>query len=114
MNLCNNPVMDTTKNKRKLWDCLLETNGFKEGVDLETSQSLFESILISINKTEGSLQEKNNLFLEEFKKQIQLSEYEERLKKNQERYNTIPPPLQELAEIKEMLQLIMAKLNSIS
>ena len=106
--------MDTVQNKRKLWDQLIETNGFKEGVDVETSKQLFETILLAIHKSEGSLLEKNELFLYEFKKQIQLSEYEERLKKNQDRYNTIPPPLKELAEIKELLYLIMAKLDHIS
>jgi hypothetical protein len=106
--------MDTVQNKRKLWDHLVQTNGFKEGVDIETSKLLFEAILLSIHKREGSLSEKNELFLYEFKKQIQLSEYEERLKKNQDRYNTIPPPLQELSEIKELLYIIMAKLDKIS
>jgi hypothetical protein len=106
--------MDTVQNKRKLWDQLVETNGFKEGVDIETSKLLFESILLSIHKGDGSLHEKNELFLYEFKKQLQLSEYEERLKKNQDRYKTIPPPLKELAEIKELLYIIMAKLDNIS
>jgi len=106
--------MNTVYNKGQLWDYLVEKNVFKEGVDIETSQSLFESILDSINKKDGTVQEKNKLFLEEFKKQIQLSEYEERLKKNQDRYNTMPPPLKELTEIKELLHLILAKLDSIS
>jgi hypothetical protein len=106
--------MNTIQNKGKLWDCLVETNVFKEGVDIEMSKSLFELVLSSINKREGTLHEKNKLFLEEFKKQIQLSEYEERLKKNQDRYNTMPPPLKELSEIKELLHLVLTKLDSIS
>lgn len=116
--------MNTVENKSLLWDTLVQTKGFKEGIDFDKTQALFESIVVEINVISASIPEKNNLFLEEFKRRIQYLEdpesiqyrkiaFEERLKQNQERYSTMPPPVKELEEIKQLLHLILTKLNSI-
>ena len=103
--------MDSLENKRFLWDTLVEQHLFKEEVSVDKSQDIFETLIKEINKLEGSLDEKNKQFLDQWVKQLETASLvarsawlEERM--NQKQYK-VPPTAGELAEIKQLLYRIL-------
>ena len=42
--------MNTNENKQLLWQLLLDSNGFKEGVSIEKTQQVFEIVIEEIDK----------------------------------------------------------------
>jgi hypothetical protein len=115
--------MNTNENKQLLWQLLLDSNGFKEGVSIEKTQLLFETIIGEVDQLPISLTEKNKKCLEEFIQRIQKQDtdlvkyreelFEERVKQNQEKYKARSPPMKDLTEIKQLLYLILDKIDNL-
>jgi len=94
-----------------LWDILVQQQWFKEDVTVEKTQALFETLIHEVNKEEGTLEEKNKHFLDEWIKQLESASLvarcawlEERM--NQKQYKQ-PPTMSELTEIKQLLYRIL-------
>jgi hypothetical protein len=103
------------ENKRLLWDTLIQQDLFKEEVSLEKTQALFETILKELDHYEGTVEEKNILFLDQWTKQLETASIvarsdwlEERM--NKKRYKH-PPTANELTEIKQLLYRILELLE---
>ena len=116
--------MNTLKNKEFLWDLLVDSNSFKEGVTISKSQEIFETLLQEIDAGDESLLEKNKQFLKKYMDQMNAIEisaeelvkyreslFEERIRQNQERYK-IPPVQKDLTEVKQLLYRILELLES--
>lgn len=103
--------MDSLDNKRLLWDTLIEQNLFKEEVSVDKTQALFETLVKEITPLEGTLDEKNRLFLEQWQKQLDSAALVARSAWLEERMNQkqfkVPPTAGELAEIKQLLYRIL-------
>lgn len=111
--------MNTDDNKSVLWTLLYDLNAFKKEVGLEKNQELFETVISEIDQLDLSLQDKNNKVIDEFIVRInkidsmqRAERFEERLKQNQERYNTHPPN-NELIEIKQLLYAVIDKIDAL-
>ena len=103
--------MDSLENKHFLWNTLVEQHLFKEEVSVDKTQVLFESLIKEINTQEGTIDEKNKYFLDQWVKQIEGASIvarsawlEERMNKKQFK---VPPTAGELAEIKQLLYRIL-------
>jgi hypothetical protein len=116
--------MNTIENKGFLWDLLVENKGFKDGVSIQTAQTMFESLLRDIDSSEEPLIEKNKFFLKQYTEQMNSIEispeelikyreslFEERVRQNQERYK-IPPAQKDLTEVKQLLYRIIELLDN--
>ena len=103
--------MDSLENKRFLWDTLVEQHLFKVEVSVDKSQDIFETLIKEINKLEGSLDEKNKQFLDQWVKQLETASLVARSSWLEERMNQkqfkVPPTAGELAEIKQLLYRIL-------
>jgi len=106
--------MNTIENKRMLWDTLIEKDLFKKEVSVEKTQTLFETLLNELNQQDGTIEEKNKHFLEQWVKQIEGASIvaksawlEERMN---QKYKT-PPTQSELSEIKQLLYRILELLE---
>jgi hypothetical protein len=107
--------MNTMENKRLLWDTLIQQDLFKEEVSVEKTQALFETILKELDNYEGTIEEKNKLFLDQWIKQLEMASIvarsdwlEERMNKKQYKH---PPTANELTEIKQLLYRILELLE---
>ena len=122
--------MDTTNNKRMLWDLVCEMDLFRPGLQKEEIMKLFEDIILIADKSDTSLTDKNKLFLSLFvpainKLQIEDKEtstresfFEERVETIQKNidvplYNIFDPVdvQHELVAIKQLLHKILEKLG---
>ena len=107
--------MNTMENKRILWDTLIEQDLFKKEVSVEKTQALFETILKELDHYEGTVEEKNKIFLDQWIKQLEMASIvarsdwlEERMNKKQYKQ---PPTANELTEIKQLLYRILELLE---
>jgi len=122
--------MNTTDNKRMLWDLVCEMELFRPGLQKEEIMNLFEDIILIADKSDTSLTDKNKLFLSLFvpainKLQIEDKEtstresfFEERVETIQKNidvplYNIFDPVdvQHELVAIKQLLHKILEKLG---
>ncbi len=122
--------MNTTDNKRMLWDLVCEMDLFRPGLHKEEIMKLFEDTILIADKSDSSLTEKNKLFLSLFvpainKLQIEDKEtstresfFEERVQTIQKNidvplYNIFDPVdvQHELVAIKQLLHKILEKLE---
>jgi hypothetical protein len=122
--------MNSTENKRMLWDLLCEMELFRSGLQKEAIMDLFEQTILTADKLDTTLTEKNKLFLSLFvpainqlkveDKQTSTREtfFEERLQTIQENtdvplYNIFDPVdiQHELVAIKQLLHKILEKLE---
>jgi hypothetical protein len=122
--------MNTTDNKRMLWDLVCEMDLFRPGLHKEEIMKLFEDTILIADKSDSSLTEKNKLFLSLFvpainKLQIEDKEtstresfFEERVETIQKNidvplYNIFDPVdvQHELVAIKQLLHKILEKLG---
>jgi len=108
--------MNALENKGMLWDTLIKKDLFKKDVTIEKTQILFETLLKEVDRSNGTIEEKNKIFLEKWVTQIEnasivaRSEWlEERM--NQKKYKH-PPTASELAEIKQLLYRILELLEN--
>ena len=109
--------MNTNENKKELWDLLLNSNGFKQGIGVDKTRDLFEEVIQETDQLELSLTEKNRVFLTEFMKRIHSVDVEkqdvalfEQRMKDQERYKK---PLKDLTEVKQLLYQILDRLDQL-
>ena len=58
--------MNTTDNKRMLWDLVCEMDLFRPGLHKEEIMKLFEDTILIADKSDTSLTDKNKLFLSLF------------------------------------------------
>jgi len=122
--------MNTTDNKRMLWNLVCEMELFRPGLNKEEIMKLFEQTIQTADKLDGTITEKNKTFLSLFvpainKLQIEDTEtnaresfFEERVQTIQ---NSIDVPLynifdpidvqHELVSIKQLLHKILDKLG---
>jgi hypothetical protein len=122
--------MNTTDNKRMLWDLVCEMDLFRPGLQKEEIMKLFEDTILIADKSDTSLTDKNKLFLSLFvpainKLQIEDKEtstresfFEERVETIQKNidvplYNIFDPVdvQHELVAIKQLLHKILEKLG---
>jgi hypothetical protein len=122
--------MNTTDNKRMLWDLVCEMELFRPGLHKEEIMKLFEDTILIADKSDTSLTDKNKLFLSLFvpainKLQIEDKEtstresfFEERVQTIQKNidvplYNIFDPVdvQHELVAIKQLLHKILEKLG---
>jgi hypothetical protein len=122
--------MNTTDNKRMLWDLVCEMDLFRPGLHKEEIMKLFEDTILIADKSDTSLTDKNKLFLSLFvpainKLQIEDKEtstresfFEERVQTIQKNidvplYNIFDPVdvQHELVAIKQLLHKILEKLG---
>jgi len=123
--------MNTTDNKRMLWDLVCEMDLFRPGLHKEEIMKLFEDTILIADKSDTSLTDKNKLFLSLFvpainKLQIEDKEtstresfFEERVQTIQKNidvplYNIFDPVdvQHELVAIKQLLHKILEKLEN--
>lgn len=123
--------MNTTDNKRMLWDLVCEMELFRPGLHKEEIMKLFEDTILIADKSDTSLTDKNKLFLSLFvpainKLQIEDKEtstresfFEERVQTIQKNidvplYNIFDPVdvQHELVAIKQLLHKILEKLEN--
>jgi hypothetical protein len=109
--------MNTIENKKELWDLLLNSQGFKQGVGVEKTRAIFETIIEEVDQMNFSLPEKNRMFLTEFMKRIHYTDVDkqevavfEKRMKDQERHKK---PLKDLTEIKQLLYQILDRLDQL-
>ena len=122
--------MNTTDNKRMLWDLVCEMDLFRPGLQKEEIMKLFEDTILIADKSDISLTEKNKLFLSVFVPAInnlkvedketstRESFFEERVQTIQKNidvplYNIFDPVdvQHELVAIKQLLHKILEKLG---
>lgn len=109
--------MNTIENKKELWDLLLNSQGFKQGVSVEKTRDIFEEVIQEIDQLKILLPEKNRRFLAEFMKRIhyidldkqEVALFETRMQ-DQERHKK---PLKDLTEIKQLLYQILDRLDQL-
>jgi hypothetical protein len=123
--------MNTTDNKRMLWDLVCEMNLFRPGLRKEEIMKLFEDTIATADKLDTTLTDKNKLFLSLFVpaiNQLQIEDketstrqsfFEERVQTIQETrdvplYNIFDPVdvQNELVAIKQLLHKILEKLEN--
>ena len=123
--------MNTTDNKRMLWDLVCEMELFRPGLQKEEIMKLFEDTILIADKLDATLTDKNKLFLSIFvpainKLQIEDKEtstresfFEERVETIQKNidvplYNIFDPVdvQHELVAIKQLLHKILEKLEN--
>jgi len=123
--------MNTTDNKRMLWDLVCEMDLFRPGLQKEEIMKLFEDTILIADKSDTTLTEKNKLFLSLFVPAInnlkvedketasRESFFEERVQTIQESrdvplYNIFDPVdvQHELVAIKQLLHKILEKLEN--
>ena len=122
--------MNTTDNKRMLWDLVCEMDLFRPGLQKEEIMKLFEDTILMADKSDTSLTDKNKLFLSLFVPAInnlnvedketssRESFFEERVETIQKNidvplYNIFDPVdvQHELVAIKQLLHKILEKLG---
>lgn len=110
------PIMNTNENKKELWDLLLISQGFKQGIGVEKTRELFEEVIHETDQLKLSLAEKNRVFLTEFMKRIHsdvdkqdVALFEKRMN-DQDRYKK---PMKDLTEIKQLLYQILDRLDQL-
>lgn len=122
--------MNTTENKRMLWDLVCEMDLFRPGLEKEEIMTLFEQSILSADKSDITLTDKNKLFLSLFVPAINQLKVEDKETLNresffEERVQTIqhstdvplynifdPVDIQhELVAIKQLLHKILDKLE---
>jgi hypothetical protein len=109
--------MNTIENKKELWDLLLNSQGFKQGIGVEKTREMFERVIQEIDQLQVSLPEKNRRFLTEFMKRLhhtnldkqEVALFETRMQ-DQERHKK---PLKDLTEIKQLLYQILDRLDQL-
>ena len=123
--------MNTTDNKRMLWDLVCEMDLFRPGLHKEEIMKLFEDTILIADKSDTSLTDKNKLFLSLFVPAInnlnvedketssRESFFEERVQTIQKNidvplYNIFDPVdvQHELVAIKQLLHKILEKLEN--
>jgi len=109
--------MNTIENKKELWDLLLNSNGFRQGIGVEKTRELFEEVIQETDQLSVSLAEKNRTFLTEFMKRIHSIDTEkqdvalfEKRMNDQDRHKK---PLKDLTEIKQLLYQILDRLDQL-
>jgi hypothetical protein len=122
--------MNTTDNKRMLWNLVCEMELLRPGLNKEEIMNLFEETIKIADKSDNTITEKNKLFLSLFVpaiNQIQVEDkdtisretfFEERVQTIQKAtdvplYNIFDPVdvQHELVAIKQLLHQILDKLN---
>ena len=122
--------MNTTENKRMLWNLVCDMELLRPGLNKEEIMNLFEQTIQTADKLDNTLTEKNKLFLSLFvpeinKLQVEDKEttaresfFEERVQTIQKAvdvplYNIFDPVdvQHELVAIKQLLHQILEKLN---
>ena len=123
--------MNTNENKRMLWDLVSEMNLFRPGLNKEEIMKLFEQYILTADKTDNTLTQKNKVFLSLFVPAINAMHpidsdlkmdretfFEERVHTIQQTkdvplYNIFDPVdvQNELVAIKHLLHKILEKLN---
>ena len=122
--------MNTTDNKRMLWDLVCEMDLFRPGLQKEEIMKLFEQNILIADKLDTTLTDKNKLFLSLFVPAINKlnvedketstreSFFEERVQSIQQTtdvplYNIFDPVdvQHELVAIKQLLHKILEKLG---
>ena len=108
--------MNTLENKKELWDLLLNSNGFRQGIGVDKTRELFEEVIQETDQLNVTLAEKNRTFLTEFMKRIHSIEdkqdvalFEKRMN-DQDRHKK---PLKDLTEIKQLLYQILDRLDQL-
>jgi hypothetical protein len=108
--------MNTNENKMELWDLLLNSQGFKQGIGVDQTRELFEEVVQETDRLQLSLAEKNRVFLTKFMNRIHSMEdkqdvalFEKRMN-DQDRYKK---PLKDLTEIKQLLYQILDRLDQL-
>jgi len=108
--------MNTIDNKKELWDLLLNSNGFRQGIGVDKTRELFEEVIQETDQLNLSIPEKNRTFLTEFTKRIHSIEdiqdvtlFEKRMN-DQDRHKK---PLKDLTEIKQLLYQILDRLDQL-
>ena len=106
--------MNTLENKKELWDLLLNGQGFKQGIGVDQTRELFETVIHEIDLLPLPVPDKNRVFLTEFMKRIHSTVdkqdvvlFEKRMK-DQDRHKK---PLKDLTEIKQLLYQILDRLD---
>jgi len=122
--------MNTTENKRMLWDLVCEMDLFRPGLHKEEIMNLFEQSILTADKSDIPLTDKNKLFLSLFVpgiNQLKVEDketisresfFEERVQTIQQAtdvplYNIFDPVdiQHELVAIKQLLHKILEKLG---
>jgi hypothetical protein len=122
--------MNTTENKRMLWDLVCEMDLFRPGLEKEDIMKLFEQSILTADKSDIPLTDKNKLFLSLFVpgiNQLKVEDketltresfFEERVQTIQQStdvplYNIFDPVdvQHELVAIKQLLHKILDKLE---
>ena len=122
--------MNTTENKRMLWDLVCEMDLFRPGLEKEDIMKLFEQSILTADKLDIPLTDKNKLFLSLFVpgiNQLKVEDketltresfFEERVQTIQQStdvplYNIFDPVdvQHELVAIKQLLHKILDKLE---
>ena len=122
--------MNTTDNKRMLWDLVCEMELFRPGLDKKEIMKLFEQTILIADKLDTTLTDKNKLFISLFVPAInnlkvedketstRESFFEERVQSIQQTtdvplYNIFDPidVQHELVAIKQLLHKILDKLE---
>jgi hypothetical protein len=123
--------MNTTDNKRMLWDLVCEMDLFRPGLQKGEIMKLFEQTILIADKLDSTLTEKNKLFLslfvpainqlkvEDTETSVRESFFEERVQSIQQTtnvplYNIFDPVdiQHELVAIKQLLHKILDKLEN--
>ena len=122
--------MNTTDNKRMLWDLVCEMDLFRPGLQKEQIMKIFEQNILNADKLDATLTDKNKLFISLFVPAInnlnvedketstRESFFEERVQSIQQTtdvplYNIFDPVdvQHELVAIKQLLHKILEKLD---
>jgi hypothetical protein len=122
--------MNSTENKRMLWDLVCDMDLFRPGLQKEEIMKLFEQTILIADKLDTTLTDKNKLFLslfvpainnlqiEDKETSIRESFFQERVQTIQETrdvplYNIFDPVdvQNELVAIKQLLHKILEKLD---
>jgi hypothetical protein len=123
--------MNTTDNKRMLWDLVCEMELFRPGLQKEQIMKIFEQNILNADKLDATLTDKNKLFISLFVPAInnlnvedketstRESFFEERVQSIQQTtdvplYNIFDPVdvQHELVAIKQLLHKILEKLEN--
>jgi DNA repair photolyase len=109
--------MNTLDEKRDLWDTLVDKKIFKQEVNIEVAQQMFETLVVDIDKRSLTLEEKKQVFLQEYEQLMNKEAQKKREEWFESRLNKKvlkpPPSMKELNEIKQLLYKILHKVESL-
>jgi len=107
--------------KQFLWESLIKSGGFSQNISVDTTKSIFEETISETETLDLSIEDKNDRFLSLFSKNIRIhvdlktreKECEDRILSIQSTCEQPYNPRAELSEIKELLYLVLEKINAL-